>query len=77
MSKIDDIDDMVEDGEYEKVINMYDKLWDKIKKMRQTGLDREGEFSYENMVFKVLRRSGYIERFIQIKDKAYDTLNSM
>jgi len=77
ISKIDDIDDMAEDGEYEKVINMYDKLWDKIKKMRQTGLDREGEFSYENMVFKVLRRSGYVEKFIQIKDKAYDTLNSM
>jgi len=77
MSKMDGIIELSEDGEYQKVLDEYDKIWDKIKKMRKTGLEREGEFSYENMVFKVLRRSGYIAKFMEIKTKAYDTLNSI
>lgn len=77
MTKIDDIIEMSENGQYEKVLNEYNKLWEKIKKMRKTGLEREGEFSYENMVFKVLRRSGYVEKFMEIKTKAYDILHSM
>lgn len=77
MTKIDNIIDMSKDGEHLKVLNEYEKLWDKIKKMRKTGLEREGEFSYENLVFKVLRRSGYIEKFLEIKTDAYDTLHSM
>ena len=39
------------------------KLKDKIKRLRQIGLDKEdGEYSVENLAFKVLRRSGYIEK---------------
>lgn len=44
------------------------KLKDKIKKMRQAGLDASGEFSTENLVYKVLRNNGYIDRL-------YDMLN--
>ena len=32
----------------------------KLKKMRQAGLDREGEYSFENIAFKVLRRTEYV-----------------
>jgi hypothetical protein len=32
-------------------------------------LEKEGEYSYENLVFKYLRRSGLIE-------KLYDTINN-
>jgi len=77
MTKMDEIFDMYDNGDYEKVMGEHEKLWDKIKKMRQSGLDREGEFSYENIVFKVLRRSGYLEKFVEIKNQSYDTLNSM
>lgn len=38
------------------------KLKDKIKNMRKAGLEKAGEFSTENLVFKVLRNSGYIEK---------------
>jgi len=40
------------------------KIKDKLKKMRQSGLDREGEFSVENLAFKALRRNGQIEKLI-------------
>ena len=38
-----------------------------IKKLRQTGLDREGEFSIENLTFKVLRANGWIDRLREHK----------
>ena len=37
-------------------------LWDKIKTMRQTGLDQHGEFGCENIAFKLLRRHGVLEQ---------------
>jgi len=36
----------------------------KIKRMRQSGLEKKGEFSTENMSFKVLRRNGYIGKLM-------------
>ncbi len=43
-------------------------LKDKLKEYRTSGLEKEGEFSYENLVFKYLRRSGII-------GKLYDIIN--
>lgn len=77
MTEIDEIIDISEEGKYDEVLHRYEKLWDKIKKMRQSGLEREGEFSYENLVFKILRRSGYIEKFLELKTDAYDALHSI
>jgi hypothetical protein len=38
------------------------RISDKIRKMRRAGLDAGGEFSVENLAFKVLRNQGYIDR---------------
>lgn len=46
--------------------------------MRSAGLEKNGEYSSENLTFKVLRRNGYIEKLMNLKDKSYDkslTLN--
>lgn len=43
-------------------MDMLNHTWDTIKKIRQAGLDRQGEFSVENLVFKMLRAKGWIER---------------
>lgn len=77
INKIDEIIELYYSEEYGDVLIEYEKIWDKIKKLRKSGLEREGEFSYENIVFKVLRRSGYIDKLIEIKNKSYDILNSM
>ena len=42
-------------------------LKDKLKKFRQSGLEKGGEYSYENLTFKLLRRNGFIEKLFNIK----------
>jgi predicted nucleotidyltransferase len=59
-------------GDYDKTLKMVKKIKDKIKKMRQTGLDREGEYSFENISFKVLRRTMYLDKLSEIETNAYD-----
>ena len=49
------------------VLGKIDELRKKIKKFRQSGLDSGGEYSYENLTFKLLRRNGYIEKLMGIK----------
>ncbi len=48
-----------------------EKLKEKIRNMRQSGLSREGEFSIENLVFKVLRNTGYIEKIYKTAVEDY------
>ena len=64
-------------GEYDKVIRKINTIRQKIKKMRQTGLDREGEYSYENITFKVLRRVGLLDKLADLETLAYDKSLSM
>ena len=45
--------------------------------MRQAGLDRAGEYSAENLAFKVLRRNGYLSRLSALKTAAYDKIMSV
>jgi hypothetical protein len=45
-----------------------EKLKERLKDYRKSGLEKTGEFSYENLVFKYLRRAGLLE-------KLYDTVN--
>ena len=56
----------------ENIISDLEKLMDKIKKTRQSGLNREGEYSYENLTFKLLRRNGYIKKLIDLKKNFTD-----
>jgi hypothetical protein len=43
-------------------LSSIEQTTDIIRKYRNAGLTREGEFSPENLVFKILRRKGYIEK---------------
>ena len=70
------IDDLQEDYDnnvdYDVLMKKLKKVWKKIKDGRQAGLDREGEFSIENLVFKLLRRNEYITKIMDIRKEAYD-----
>lgn len=48
------------------------EVQDKIKNMRKAGLKQAGEFSVENLVFKELRNSGYLEKLSIAKTNAFD-----
>jgi hypothetical protein len=70
---VDKLEQLLRSGEnMGKLIKLSDKLKDKIKKMRKSGLDRVGEWSVENLVFKVLRRNGTLDKLHNIKNKSYD-----
>jgi hypothetical protein len=73
MMLIDDLEDQVDEDKYEQFSEKIKKVWEKIKNYRKSGLESEGgEFSLGNLVFKLLRRNGYIEKVMKLKRYAYD-----
>lgn len=62
MSIIDDVIENIEDEDLESAKELLSKYKDKLKKYRTSGLEKGGEYSIENLVFKILRRNGYIEK---------------
>jgi len=72
MDEIDKIEGMVASDENEKAKSYADKLKAKIRKMRQSGLEREGAYSNENLAFKVLRRNDSLGRLSDLQASAYD-----
>ena len=66
MTIIDDMyDALVSTDDSHKVEVMGDDasyLWKKIKDMRKNSLDKHGESGSGNIVYKILRRTGYLER---------------
>lgn len=52
------------------------RVKEKIQKMRNEGLSKEGEGSVGNLAFKKLRNEGYIEKIIDLASKAYSRIYS-
>jgi hypothetical protein len=62
------IDSLVKSSESGKDVSKdVDDVKTKLKQFRQSGLEKGGEYSYENLTFKLLRRNGYIEKLMGIK----------
>ena len=77
MSQIDHIADVSEEDPKEAEA-LAARAKEKIRKMRQSGLDSEkGIYSVKNVAFKVLRRNGYLEKLSSLKNKSYDKLMSL
>ena len=77
IERLKDIRDDYKSKDYQSVVDKVAALKDKIKKYRTAGLDNGGEFSIENLVFKVLRRTPFMDILDSYKAKAYDTLMSV
>ena len=75
--RIDNIAKMMTDEEGDAVLDAIDRLKAKIRDMRKTGLEGAGQYSVENLAFKVLRRSEELSRLSDLKAKAYDELMSI
>jgi predicted nucleotidyltransferase len=56
----------------EEVYEVASRIKEKIGEMRKCGLQKEGEFSLENLAFKYLRNNGYIGRIIDVTKNMYD-----
>lgn len=71
----DIIDVVLENAPDEKLddaIQIIDKVKERLKKYRSSGLEKEGEYSYENLVFKFLRRNGYIQKLFDFTNELVD-----
>ena len=52
-------------------------LWDKVKDLRKKSLNRNGESGSGNIVYKVLRRTGYLDKLFKLFSTVYDRSNSI
>lgn len=66
------IDKATETQSIEDDVDVLENLRKKLKEYRKSGLDDKGELSYENLVFKFLRRSGHIQKLFDSAHKAVD-----
>jgi hypothetical protein len=66
------IDRLVKLSSKQDVVSEIDNLRKKIKEFRQCGLESGGEYSYENLTFKLLRRNGYMGKLLKLKTKITD-----
>ena len=77
---IDNLKDIRKDYQENKLQSVVDKvktLKDKIKNYRTSGLEKGGEYAIENLVFKTLRRTPFMDILDSYKSKAYDKLMSV
>ena len=51
------------------LLERLNSVWKKIKAERRAGLEESGEFAVENLIFKVLRRNGYIQKLLDLRSK--------
>ena len=88
MNEIDELVDEINElksndaGNYDSYMNVYDKaenIMDRIKEYRKMSLsgENEKEMSEGNLMFKSLRRNGYMEKIYNIKKESYDLANSL
>lgn len=61
-----------QEGKLEGLDKKIEKLRDKLSKFRQGGLQLGGEFSTENIAFKLLRRAGYMDKLVKLQDAVVD-----
>lgn len=72
MRTINGVLNNIEDETPEEIKSLIKKYKNKLKKYRVCGLEKGGEMSIENLVFKVLRRNGYIEKLYNVPIKVID-----
>jgi len=77
MKIIDGVVDNIKDESPDEIKSIVKKYKEKLKKFRSCGLEKGGEMSVENLVFKLLRRNGYIEKLYNIPTELIDKKLSM
>ena len=71
-SKYEDVGHRIESAIRNGDAAQMEDVWNKLRAMRQQGLEREGEFAPENLVFKMLRNNGTIGNLKQARQAVRD-----
>ena len=69
---MNDIDRIIDISSEDKKFKEAEKLKHKLGGLRNAGLSKDGEYSNENLIYKTLRRSGYLDKLGIAKDRAFD-----
>ena len=77
MDIIDGVLENASDEDLKTATDLISKYRNKLRKYRTCGLQRGGEYSYENLVFIFLRSNGYISKLENFKNKLVDKKLSM
>lgn len=81
MNKIDEYEEAINKEEdshqLEGLSNRVKRLLNRVWEFRKKGLEEEGDNSTNNIVYKVLRRSGYLDKLNNLKQSSYDKINSI
>lgn len=64
-SVLDKIENILKTDDLNKLENFIDTL----KKYRTKGLEKEGEYSYENIIYKYIKHYGYMNKLSELKKK--------
>jgi predicted nucleotidyltransferase len=66
------IDMEIDEAKNNKDTSGLENLIKKIRDMRQSGLEKSGEMADENIIYKVLRADGEIQKLYDMKDNIFD-----
>lgn len=70
---VSDIQKDYESGDdMQGIVKRVKRLKDRLRKMRKSGLETSGEFSTENVVYKILRRQNIMKQLSDMEKSAYD-----
>mgnify|MGYP003627806330 CR=1 FL=1 len=75
--EIDRVSRYFDKQKYEKAFKTADRVKEKIRKFRKCGLEEAGQYSSENLAFKLLRRSDYLQKLSSLRIVAYDRMMSI
>ena len=81
MTEIDEIEKKIKsekrNDKLEALSNKVMKIFKRLKNMRKEGLERTGEMSSGNVIYKVLRRTNYLDKIWEIINTTYNKINSI
>lgn len=81
MTDIDNIEKRIKketsNSKLDELSNKTMTLFKRLKNMRKEGLDRSGEMSSGNIIYKLLRRTKYLDKIWDIINGTYNKINSI
>ena len=77
MNDIDEVYELFAEKNYKEAHDEAERMKERVRKFRQAGLERGGEYSVENLAFKLLRRNDYLKKLSSLKILSYDKMMSV
>lgn len=74
--EVDQLENLFDKSEYDDTYEKALHLQQKLRTFRKAGLEKQGEFSNENLIYKVLRRAEQLEKISKLVNDSYTKLRS-